>query len=83
MSNPDVCSDCGTVTMVEDWAGSGPNNMHCLTCKKLGPVTLSDHDILATDERWLEAVEREVIANERRTTVELARAEWLQSIGRS
>lgn len=29
-----VCKQCGTTTMVEDWKGSGPNNMHCFTCKR-------------------------------------------------
>jgi hypothetical protein len=34
-ADDNVCVNCGTSTMVENWKGSGPANMHCFACKKL------------------------------------------------
>ena len=28
------CKHCGTSTMVENWQGSGIDQMHCFTCKR-------------------------------------------------
>jgi transposase len=29
-----VCKHCGTDTMVENWIGSGIDQLHCFTCKR-------------------------------------------------
>jgi hypothetical protein len=29
-----VCRHCGTDTMVENWRGSGIDQMHCVTCER-------------------------------------------------
>ena len=36
---PTRCTFCGYSTLVEDWKGSGANNMHCFDCKRLHPIT--------------------------------------------
>jgi len=32
---PTRCTFCGCSTLVEDWKGSGAENMHCFDCKRL------------------------------------------------
>ena len=37
---PTFCTFCGCATLIEDWRGSGANNMHCFVCKQLHPAEL-------------------------------------------
>lgn len=38
---PRCCTFCGCAALIEDWKGSGANNMHCFVCKQLHPATIS------------------------------------------
>lgn len=52
---PKCCTFCGCAALIEDWKGSGANNMHCFVCKRLHPVApapMTTADIRAMLKRY-------------------------------
>lgn len=52
---PRCCTFCGCAALIEDWKGSGADNMHCFVCKQLHPVApapMTTADVRAMLKRY-------------------------------